>query len=76
MKYAFSAIFTKESKGYSVLCPELGVASQGSDLKEAEANIREAVELFIEDIPQHELVSYTQTQKEVPLVKVLEFSHA
>ncbi len=76
MKYVFSAIFTKENKGYSVLCPELGVASQGRDLKEAEYNIREAVELFIEDIPNNELVSYKQGSNETPLLKTFEVSHA
>lgn len=55
MKYVFSAVYTKEEKGYSVLCPELGVASQGANLKEAEHNIQEAVQLYIEDVPQDEL---------------------
>ncbi len=76
MKYVFSAIFTKENKGYSVLCPELGVASQGEDLKKAESNIREAVELYIKDVPEKELVSYSQDRKEIPLVKVFEVSYA
>lgn len=76
MKYIFSAIYTKENKGYSVLCPELGVASQGIDLKEAEHNIQEAVELFIKDIPQDELVPYTQVHSESPLLKTFEVSHA
>lgn len=49
MKYIFSALYTKEDKGYSVLCPELGVASQGADLKEAEHNIQEAVGLYIRE---------------------------
>lgn len=76
MKYIFSAIYTKEDKGYSVLCPELGVASQGVDLKEAEHNIQEAVELYIKDIPENELVTYTQARLETPLLKTFEVSHA
>ena len=76
MKYIFSAIYTKENKGYSVLCPELGVASQGIDLKEAEYNIHEAVELYIRDIPKDELVSYTQAHSESPLLKTFEVTHA
>ncbi len=76
MKYIFSAIYTKEDRGYSVLCPELGVASQGKDLKEAEHNIQEAVGLYIEDIPQDELVPYTQVRPEAPLLKTFEISHA
>ena len=76
MKYVFSAVFTREEKGYSVLCPELGVASQGSDMSEAETNIREAVELYIKDIPEKDLVPYTQAHKEAPLLKMFEVSHA
>lgn len=76
MKYVFSAIYTKENKGYSVLCPELGVASQGGDLKEAEHNIQEAVELYIKDIPQIELAPYTQVRTEAPLLKTFVVSHA
>jgi predicted RNase H-like HicB family nuclease len=76
MKYLFSAVFTKEETGYSVLCPELGVASQGENLEEAEVNIREAIELYIEDMSKEELDSYTKTSKETPLVKVLEVVHA
>ena len=46
-KIAFSAIYTAEpGGGYSALCPEIGVASQGKTIEEAEANLREAVELF------------------------------
>jgi predicted RNase H-like HicB family nuclease len=76
MKYVFSAIYTKEDMGYSVLCPELDVASQGKDLKEAERNIREAVELYIEDLSKEELVSYTQSRSESPIVGTFEVSHA
>jgi predicted RNase H-like HicB family nuclease len=76
MKYIFSAIYTKENKGYSVLCPELGVASQGNTIEEAEKNIREAVELYIEDIPKKDLELYIRERIDVPTVKVLEVAHA
>jgi len=33
--------------GYSVLCPELGVASQGETIEEVKKNIVEAVELYM-----------------------------
>jgi predicted RNase H-like HicB family nuclease len=46
-KIAFSAVYTAEPEGgYSALCPEIGVASQGETIEEAETNLREAVELF------------------------------
>ena len=33
---------------YVALCPELDVASQGATVEEATANLKEAVELFLE----------------------------
>ena len=37
--------------GYSALNPETGAASQGDSIEEAEANLREAVELYLESFP-------------------------
>ncbi len=49
MDVVFSAFFKKEVEGgYSALCPELGVASQGENIEEAELNLKEACELYIE----------------------------
>lgn len=76
MKYIFSAIYTKENEGYSVLCPELGVASQGKDMKQAECNIREAVELYIEDLSKEELQTYLQASSNSPIVSTFEVIHA
>jgi len=44
----FTAVITKEAKWYVAHCLELGVVSQGESLEEAQANLREAVELYIE----------------------------
>jgi predicted RNase H-like HicB family nuclease len=44
----FTAIVEKEGDGYVALCPELDVASQGGTVEEATANLREAVDLFLE----------------------------
>ncbi len=38
----------KEDTFYIARCPELGVTSQGESLEEAQANIKEAVELYLE----------------------------
>ena len=43
-----NVIIKQEGKGYSVICPELNVASQGETFEEAISNIKEAVELYIE----------------------------
>ena len=43
-----TAIIQREGSGYVSLCAELDIASQGSTVEEARANLREAVELFLE----------------------------
>ncbi len=44
----FTAWLHEEGDGWVALCPELDVASQGDNFEEAKANLREAVELFLE----------------------------
>ena len=51
----FTAIIEKEDDGYVALCPELDVASQGSSIEEARKNLREALELFLENASPAEL---------------------
>ena len=50
-------------------CPSLGIASQGKDTDEAIANIKEAIELYLEEQPERdeELLS-----SEPPLFSVVE----
>jgi predicted RNase H-like HicB family nuclease len=61
----FTAIITKEENWYVAHCVELGVVSQGKTIEEAQGNLREAVELYLEsfgteDIPQNtgEIILY------------------
>lgn len=75
MKYVFSAVFSKEKGGYSVLCPELGVSSQGKTLKDAEENIQEAVALYIHDLSREDLEPYTRSIIDLPTVRTFEVSH-
>ena len=44
----FTAIIEREDDGFVALCPEFDIASQGSSISEARANLREAVEMFFE----------------------------
>lgn len=44
----YTAILEKEGDLFVALCPELDIASQGSTVEEATANLKEAVELFLE----------------------------
>jgi predicted RNase H-like HicB family nuclease len=43
-----TALLEKEGDGFVSLCPEVDVASQGRTVEEALANLKEAVELFLE----------------------------
>lgn len=45
---SYTAIVEKEGSGFVSLCPELDVASQGETVESATANLKEAVELFLE----------------------------
>jgi len=48
MNYRFSALITKEDDWYVARCPELSVTSQGKDVEAARANLREAIEVYLE----------------------------
>ena len=50
MKMEFSAIIKKGEKQFVALCPELDVVSQGLTVEEALKNLKEAVELYIEEM--------------------------
>jgi len=50
-----TAVIEREGDGFVALCPELDVASQGDSRDEARANLREAVELFLEHASDAEL---------------------
>ncbi len=45
----FSAIVHKEDDWYVSWCPDIDIASQGKTVEEAVANLKEAVELYLED---------------------------
>lgn len=50
-----SAVLNQENGGYVALCTELDIASQGSTLEEALANLKEAVEGFFETASPEEI---------------------
>ena len=54
---SFAILVVQEGGWFIARCPELDVTSQGRTLAEAEANVREAIELYIEsfgldDLPE------------------------
>jgi hypothetical protein len=50
-----TAILEREDDGYVAWCPELDIASQGSWIEEARANLVEALTLFFETASPAEL---------------------
>jgi predicted RNase H-like HicB family nuclease len=54
-KRDLTAIIEREGDGYVSLCPELDIASQGSTIEEARANLIEALELFFESASEAEI---------------------
>lgn len=50
-----TAVIEREGDGYSALCPQIDVASQGMTIDEARANLREATELFFESASEAEV---------------------
>ena len=69
MHYHFTASIVKESKWFVARAIELGVVSQGRTIAEAQKNLQEAVELYLEDTP---LAKRTIKKHQAPLVTVLE----
>ena len=67
-----TAIIEREDDGYVSLCPEFDVASQGSSIEEARANLVEALSLFFETASPSEVAGRFRseifvTQVEVPI---------
>lgn len=67
-----TAIIEREDNGFVALCPELDIASQGSSVEEAKANLVEALTLFFEAVEPSEIARRFQgevfvTQVEVPV---------
>ncbi|PIR71848.1 MAG: hypothetical protein COX89_01690 [Candidatus Nealsonbacteria bacterium CG_4_10_14_0_2_um_filter_37_10] len=71
MTYRFTIILNREGKWYVARCIELGVVSQGRTIEEAQKNLKEAVELYLEDQPKNKKIF----PKEAPLVTTFELRH-
>ncbi len=71
MTYRFTTVINKEGKWYTARCVELGVVSQGRTIEEAQKNLKEAVELFLEDQPKIK----RNLPKNAPLVTTFELRH-
>ncbi len=62
MKRTVTMIIEREDDGYVAMCPEYDVASQGDTVSEARANLKEALELFLETASPEELEQRYQSE--------------
>lgn len=61
-----SVVVRREGRLYVALCPEFDVASQGKSIEEALANLKEALELYLEDEDVEK-----PSDAEVPIVTIV-----
>ena len=54
--FRLTSIIWKEKEGYVSKCPELGVASAGDTVEEALNNLKEAVELYLENAKELDMM--------------------
>jgi predicted RNase H-like HicB family nuclease len=71
MTYKFTTIINKEGKWFVARCVELGVVSQGKTIESAQDNLKEAVELYLEDMPKAKKYS----MQSPALISTLEVAH-
>lgn len=67
----YQVVFQEETEGgFSVWVPDLsGCASQGETLEEALENIKEAIELYLEDVKE-DIADYNYKQQFIVPVKL------
>jgi predicted RNase H-like HicB family nuclease len=60
-----TAVVHSEHDLWVAMCPEVGTSSQGQDIDEAVANLRDATELYLEEFPAPEATRSLVTTFEV-----------
>jgi predicted RNase H-like HicB family nuclease len=53
MEKKYTAIIRKSKLEYIAICLELNVCARGDDLANVEKNLKDAIELYLEDIKEH-----------------------
>ena len=66
----FTVVIIPEHGQYASWCPELEIASQGSTIKEATANIKEALELRLEGFSKKQLEKIKKHKSITKTVKI------
>jgi len=71
MRNQYTAIVRKSRLEYVAICLELNVSSRGEDLASVEKNLRNAIELYLEDIKEHPdtFVSPVSTQEFIEFIR-------
>ena len=70
LRRQLTAIIERDGDGYSSLCPELDIASQGDSIEDARSNLVEALELFFESAPPEEIEQRLHGEVYVTTVEV------
>ena len=68
--HRLAAVIEREGDGYVALCPELDIASQGSTVEEARANLIEALTLFFETASPSEIARRAHSELFLTQVEV------
>lgn len=59
MSYKVSIVIEKDEYGFYAYCPELeGCQTQGDSLEEVIANMKEAIELYLETLSKDEIKAF------------------
>ena len=64
INHTFTAVIHREEDLYVADCPEVGTVSQGASIEEAVANLKEATELYLEEVkyaPENSMKSFVTT---------------
>jgi predicted RNase H-like HicB family nuclease len=71
MTRKLTVIINKEKKGYVATSVDLGVVSQGKTIEDAQENLKEAVELYLENNPKAKM----EISNSAPLVTTVELKY-
>jgi len=71
MTRKLTIIINKEKKGYVATSVELGVVSQGKTIEGAQKNLKEAVELYLENNPK----AKAEISGKTPLITTLDLQY-
>ncbi|MEX2442988.1 MAG: type II toxin-antitoxin system HicB family antitoxin [Alkalispirochaeta sp.] len=70
MSQTFTAVIQREEDMFVALCPELDIASQGVSIAEARDNLKEAIELFLEEASPAEILQRAHTEQYISSIEV------